>query len=278
MIRFYQKSWMIHHHAANQNASRMAGVDVLDQISRFINESHSIFSVQMDYVFCYYRPDNKFPDRVFGGVARNTNDPKKCSLDAFAYLHYNKHSANDITLEEPWHLASIRPENLVELKNFYRNVSGGLMLEAMELIPDISDTDSLSHEYECSGFKRKKELLALKKNNELKAIVLLNTSDIGLNLSELTNGIHIFVIDPEGITNEVLNAVLKTLSINFEPDEFPVLLYPASFADNHSIPYEKVYYLWVLSTQHLDNYFIYLNRLFDKINSIKSPRKKIVFL
>ena len=51
MIRFYEKSWMIHHHAANSAASHKAGIDVLDQISRFIHESHRILSNKMDFVF-----------------------------------------------------------------------------------------------------------------------------------------------------------------------------------------------------------------------------------
>ena len=41
----------------------------------------------------------------------------------------------------------------------------------------------------------------------------------------------------------------------------PVLLYPTSYIENESISYEKLYTLWVLNLQNLDDYFRYLTRL-----------------
>ena len=76
MIRFYESAWMIHHHAARKSALNKAGLIVLDQIGRMINDSHRLYSLHMDYMICYYRPENKFPSRVFGGAARNIGDPK----------------------------------------------------------------------------------------------------------------------------------------------------------------------------------------------------------
>ena len=75
MLRFYESAWMIHHHAARKSALNKAGLIVLDQIGRMINDSHRLYSLHMDYMMCYFRPDNKFPNRVFGGAARNINDP-----------------------------------------------------------------------------------------------------------------------------------------------------------------------------------------------------------
>jgi hypothetical protein len=39
------------------------------------------------------------------------------------------------------------------------------------------------------------------------------------------------------------------------------LLYPAAYADDHHIEYEKIYNLWVCSLQYSDEYFRYLKRL-----------------
>jgi len=44
-------------------------------------------------------------------------------------------------------------------------------------------------------------------------------------------------------------------------EDFPTLLYPAAFADEQKISYEKIYNLWVLNLQYTDPYFKYLGRL-----------------
>ena len=67
MVRFYESSWVIHHHAALKNG---AGSTLLEQVFRYVDSYSSLPSTHMDYLMCYYRPDNRFPNRVFGGFAR----------------------------------------------------------------------------------------------------------------------------------------------------------------------------------------------------------------
>jgi hypothetical protein len=47
-------------------------------------------------------------------------------------------------------------------------------------------SDELSAEYQRLGFKKEKHLFSLRKGDLLKAVILVNISDIGLNLSNLT--------------------------------------------------------------------------------------------
>ena len=264
MVRFYENSWLIHHHAADRSASRRAGVAVLDQIGRFINDSHRLGSIRMNFVFCYFRPENKFPSRVFGGVTENTKDPKGCSLDTFAYFHYQKIFNKELKLPEPWKLMKTQPEDLLELKNFYEHSSGGLMLNALELEQSSENLDELSKEYQKLGLKRERHLISLKKDGRVKAVVMINISDIGLNLADLTSNIQIIVVDSDGFTKEIFHLMVSELSAKFEQDEIPVLLYPVAYAENHSIPYEKRYNLWVLNMQYTDHYFRHLKGLFKE--------------
>ncbi len=136
MIRFYESAWMIHHHAARKSSANKAGLIVLDQIGRMINDSHRLYSLHMDYMICYYRPDNKFPSRVFGGAAKSIKDPKGCSLDGFAYFHFNNRIRSTPDLPDGWRISETRPEDLQELVDFYEHTSGGLMLEAIDLKPE----------------------------------------------------------------------------------------------------------------------------------------------
>jgi len=261
MIRFYKKTWLIHHHAARKSALNKAGLVVLDQIGRLGNESHQLLSLHMDYLMCYYRPENKFPSRVFGGAARSINNKKGCSIDPFAYFHHRRKTNLIETLPKPWELTETFPEDIQELENFYQHDSDGVMTDALDLRPDKLGIDNLTSEYSQLGLKRGRHLFSLRKDGVLKAITMVNEADLGLNLSDLTNCIQIFVIDPDDLPKDILRQAISKLSQVFEHNDIPVLLYPMAYAEKQNIDYEKQYNLWIINLQYTDPYFRYLNRL-----------------
>jgi hypothetical protein len=263
MIRFYENTWLIHHHAADRTVSLRAGIAVLDQIGRFINDSHQFYSVRMNYAFCYFRPENRFPNRVFGGIYKSIGNPKGCSLDTFAYFHCRKILNDESQLDEAWDLKETQPEDLFELQNFYEFSSGGIMLDAMEL-HEGDAIDELSMKYQQLGLKRKKHVFSLKKDGKLKAVAIINISDVGLNLADLTSNIKIIVVDSSELTKDILYLALSQLSKRFEQDEIPVLVYPVSYVEKNSIPYEKLYNFWALNMEYTDHYFKYLDELMKR--------------
>ena len=261
MIRFYNKTWLIHHHAARKSALNKAGLVVLDQVGRLGNASHQLLSLHMDYLMCYYRPENKFPSRVFGGAARSINDIKGCSIDTFAYFHHQKGASVNTSLPHPWSLTDVQTEDMQELENFYQHTADGIMLDALDLKPERINIEGLAGEYHGLGLKRGRHLYALRENDHLKAIVMVNIADLGLNLSDLTNCIKVFIVDGQNLPREIFSTVISTVADSLLQDEIPVLLFPAAYADNHNIGYEKYYNLWVINLQYTDPYFKYLNRL-----------------
>ena len=60
---------------------------------------------------------------------------------------------------------------------------------------DALKGDTLSKEFQRLGFKRERRFYSLKKNDRLKAFIMVMISDIGLNLSNLTNCVKVFVLD-----------------------------------------------------------------------------------
>lgn len=261
MLRYYKNTWLIHHHAARKSGIHRAGIAVLNQVGRFGNDAHRFYSMHMDYLICYYRPDNKFPSSVFGGAARNIKDPRGCSLDTFAYFHLPGNS-RPVAIPDDWDLAPARPAELTELEIFYRQTSGGLMLDALDLTPDGCTGDNeLAEEFQRHGFQRQRRLYSLKKDNRLSAVIMVNLSDVGLNLSDLTSCIKVVIIDPFDLSGNVLRSVLSNVSEKTGRSEMPVLLYPAAYAADNDITYQKLYTLWILSMQYTDHYFRYLKRL-----------------
>ena len=264
MIRCYEKSWLIHHHAASKKESIKAGIMVLKQVSCYANDLHHLQSAHLKYLFSYFRPDNKFPNRVFGGFAKELNDPRGMSLDKFAYFHYRQIKVNQRLRHETWTLMEIRPEDLSELKSFYNHVSGGLMIDAFDLQPEAEPPDGLAKEYQRLGFKKEKRLYSLLEEGELKAIILANITDIGLNMTNLTNCATMIVID-DSIPRNFIDSALSQVAGEYEHLEMPVLMYPVSYAESVSIAYEKIYTLCILNLEYLDQYFKFCDSFFSSI-------------
>ncbi len=262
MFRFYNKTWIINHHAADSRKSNKGGLIVLEQISRYINEFHLFNSAVMNYVTCYFRPENKFPNLIFGGVAKKTADKSSCSIDQFAYMLVNKKYL-DGHLARKWSLMETRPADIKTLQCFYENISGGLSLQALDLLPDkIGNEEELNNIYGKYGFKRNKVLYSLKIRDELIAIFMVNISDIGLNLSDLMNCIHIFILETHNFPSDILHAALSEISSYYDNDNIPVLIFPSSYTDNNSISINKKYNFWVLDVHKIgDRYYSYLDKL-----------------
>ncbi|MDD5067332.1 MAG: PilZ domain-containing protein, partial [bacterium] len=268
MIRFYENTWLIHHHAAIRSNDNIAGLVVLDQVVNYINDFHHLYSTHMNFIISYFRPDNKFPSRVFGKSARELKNPKACSIDSFAYFHFSRNDQNFNPAEKN-NLVKTRPEDLIELKNFYEHDSGGLMLDALDLTPELINSSVINKEYSKLRLKRERHLFSLKKDGHLKAIFIVNISDFGLNMSNLTNCIHVIFLS-ENLPRNILYTSLSGLSKYYKQDQIPVLLYPMNYAETQEIPYERTYNLWILNMQYTDQYFKYAN----VIGLLNSPQDR----
>jgi hypothetical protein len=261
MIRFYEKAWLIHHHAARKSLSHKAGLIVLNQIGHYSNESHCLYSSHMDYLMCYFRPENKFPNRVFGGAARTIGDRKKCSIESFLYFHHKSKFNKKSEIPWNWSLARSNSKDMKELEEFYYFKSGGLLLNALNIQKDKRNSDCLSKEYKKIGLIRKSSIFSLKKNDNLVAIIMIDISNMGLNLSDLTSSAKVIIIDSETLPKDILNLALSLIAVKFQMKNFPVLIFPTEYAANQPIDFEKTYDLWILDTKFGDNYFRYVNRL-----------------
>ena len=135
------------------------------------------------------------------------------------------------------------------------------MIEALDLRPERLNIDSLAQEYAGLGLKRGRQLYALREKGRVRAVVMVNIADLGLNLSDLTNCIQIFVLDGNNLPKDITSTVISKVAETMLQDEVPVLLFPAVYADDQHIDYEKHYNLWVINLQFTDPYFKYLNRL-----------------
>ncbi|MDA3941566.1 MAG: PilZ domain-containing protein [Spirochaetia bacterium] len=261
ILRTYENTWLMHHHAASNITNKGAGLYVMEQMSSYAYNANKIESLHMDYLLCYYRPENKFPNRIFGGTAESIDNPKGCSIDKFAFMKFEANPEKFFDDLDIWSLEESNNEDLLNLESCYEEISGGLMLNAMDILPNNSGSISVIKAYEKLQFKREIILYSLKKEGELVAVLIADIADTGLNMSELSNCIKVLILQGDNLPKETLdlsiNEIIKKHYNNFGH----VLLFPDTYADKNTMEYEKRYNMWIISLDQSDAYFKYLNKL-----------------
>jgi len=263
MLRAYEKTWMIHHHASRKLRGGIAGIIVLRQLMEYLNDMHGLPSANMDYVMSHFRPQNKFPNIVFGDFARGLGDPSACSMDLFTYFPF-KRGECETKLPKRWSVDPCSPFDLWELNRFYSSHSGGLLIDAMGLCSASSTAGELEKVYASLGLSRSWTAYALKYKEELIAVLIVDRSDIGFNLSELLNAIKVIVVSSDYLDWAILSTAIQKLIHGFEADVIPILCYPFEYIESMGIPYEGQYYAWTLSVRYGRQFMKYVNDKFKR--------------
>lgn len=265
MLRAYDRTWMIHHHAARAFKGRRAGFVVLKQIIYFLYSIHRMPSANSDYVMCFFRPESRFPNRIFGDYARLVNDASRCSLDLFAYALYPSlfHTAPmQNHLPSGWTLEECSERDVWNMEAHYRHHSGGLLLRVMGIDVQPKSPDSFQEKYSSCGLIRHWRTFSLKRDGELYAVFVTDISDVGLNLSDLLNNIKVMILKPYSLPPDVISIVLGKLTPSYHVDKVPILIYPTSYCDRYDIVYDKQYYVWAHDLRYSDDFTTYAEEHF----------------
>ncbi|MFC1885716.1 hypothetical protein ACFLZM_01475 [Thermodesulfobacteriota bacterium] len=262
MVRAYERSWLLQNFAAKSLDKIGPGFKVLRQIVYFLDDGRRLPSTKLDYLLAYFRPENKFPERVFGGFARSLDNPKGCSMDSFAYLHHVK-EAESVNLPENWRLTSFSNSNLATLKRFYHHASDGILLDALCLEKNGDNEESVEELYLKFGLMRKHVIFSLSQGNDLHAVLMVNQSSAGINLSDLLNAITVIVINSDSLPWNILNKGIAQLAGLYESlSQVPVLISPMDYVQNKNIPYERQYLLWILNLRYGGEFTEYMKNRF----------------
>jgi len=257
MVKAYERSWMVHHLAAMpvSGTRKHTGVPLLKQIIHYFEGFYRLPAFQMDYWICYYRPSTRFMDLFFGDFVRHLKNPQACSLDIFAYKDHPTTPPRE-NLPDEWLLREYSDTDAPELEQFYRNHSGGLLLNV--LCPEYQNDETLEETYKRHGLVRKTKIYSLLHMQKLKAVLVVNQSDLGLNLSELLNGIKIIITDPVSMPWNVLSSAVSGLTDIYDINKIPLLIYPHSYLKDKDISYEKEYIMFTMDMQHGKEFLDYL--------------------
>jgi hypothetical protein len=260
MIRSYEKTWMIHHLAARPIGGRTVGMDILKQLLYYLNDVKQLPSANVDYVITYFRPENKFPARIFGGFYEYHGNPHQCSLDLFAYMAYpQKKPVTELPAE--WYVKECPDADSLEFEQFNRRHSDGLFPSIVRP-QTAAAVASLQDKYAEARFTRDWKFFILYHNDDLMAFIIDERSDIGLNMSNLLSGIKIFVADDD-LDPEILFTSVSRIRELKTDESLSLMVYPAEYAyKNKMNPKMKDYALWILDMQYGSEFIDYLGRQF----------------
>jgi hypothetical protein len=182
-------------------------------------------------------------------------------MDLFKYVPYSSLRLST-ALPKGWLLKPSSAQDLWEMNRFYRHYSNGLFLDALSLGPKDSRGESLEEVYSRLGFLRRLKVYSLSYRGRLNAVLIVDQSDMGFNLSELLNSIKIMVINPEGQPWNILSIAIGQLTSAYHMERVPILFYPFHYAEASEVPYQKQYQVWILNVRFGDDYLHYMQQKF----------------
>jgi hypothetical protein len=261
MIRAYERTWLLQHHASRPTKRKLNGFAVLRQMMYLTHGMYQLPSARMDYVISYFRPENKFPNRVFGGFARDFNNPQACSLDLFTYLTLPA-TCTEMDFPPEWRLRGCTPHDFWELEQFYKHHSGGLLLNILRSGDSDSRDETLEKVFERLGFLRRYRIYSLMFEDQLKAVFIVDQSDLAINMSNLLNCIKVLTTDPLGLLPDMLSIAVSKLGSVYNLDKLTLLLYPAITDKSACISHEKSYQLWIGDMRYMNQFMDYVHEKF----------------
>ncbi|MCD6187083.1 MAG: PilZ domain-containing protein [Desulfuromusa sp.] len=259
-LHVYRKTWFCQHHAALNN--QRAGLKVLRAISEYINDSYQLNPINLKYIIGYYRDANKFPKRYFGDYVGELNDYKKTALDCYSYINEaRRFMGGPVGLEKDWSLEPAEKNDLEEFCGYYKKTSEGMLPEALDLLPEDLGDQTMTEAYKANGLSRRRELLALRYQNSPKALIDIQSTGIGLNLSEITNAITVYLIDPKPEYFDMVRFAICDQALKREKASDPVMVFPNSFLNSCDFHVDKEYTMWTLNVpQGMESYMAWMNR------------------
>lgn len=264
MVKAYENSWIIHHLAARPMRGKRTGLKTLNYFINYLDCLYRlpVSSKTMRYNFCYYRPENKFSDYYFGGVCRIFKRREICSMDLFGYMSMTVNSGVS-GLSGDWSIERFSRDDLAVMKEYYNGIGGGMMLDAYALeyraaengdispedsgVPENNNHNSIVKMYSRVGLKRECNVFSVSHHGRIKAAIIVDGSDLGVNMSELLNSIKILVID-NSLPWPVLQDAVSVVGKVYESRTIMVLIYPFNYLEHQGVECKKRYNLWVLNT------------------------------
>jgi hypothetical protein len=260
-LRLYRKTWLIQHLASLPQVDALFAAEVLNLgLIEYLEQMP-----ELEWCRVFFRPNNRWPARVFGTFARRLAEPSLSDLRKF---HYCVGPTSTVS-EAPWgfRIFEAKRTHLEEIQRFFLSQGRLIALQADDLSLDRLRLTEIQRLYDLSGLERRREILVAERGSSFAGFALLEVSSPGLNLSELTNhfSVHTPGEDPEAQRALILAARRRYAALGramcvslSENDDFKI----HEEAGLHKL---KEYLCWTGHRSLLRAYSDYVLRLFGQV-------------
>lgn len=274
-LRAYRRTWVVQHLAGTTRLKGRQGPRIVNLgLSEFFGQN-----TDLEYVKVFFRPDNKWPARVFGGFARKVSDRQLSDLRHLDYLTV----PTDCILPPVEGLRVIPADggDLSVVERAFVGAERGLLLRSDDLTRSALGLQELSEAWRAAGLARERRVLLALQGDRPVAFALCEISSPGLNLSELLSAFRLVLLpealaglDPEqaaeralALRTALIRAALPLYRKAGRP--FAVGLFAKGEADALLLPasHRKVYVGWTCHRTLYRRFSEHVDRLYELLDS-----------
>ncbi|GAC1345560.1 MAG: hypothetical protein NVSMB23_21860 [Myxococcales bacterium] len=196
-VRVFRRTFVLQHLAGiTHRLSRKPAPQVLNLgLAEYFAQS-----TDLEYLKFFFRPDNRWPSRVFGGFARKLSDRQLSDLRTFDYLGID----TGIDLPEPEGVRVIEagPGDLGIVERHFVASERGLLLRSDDLTRGALPLGELDAEFGALGLTRRRVVLLALRGDEPAGFALCELSSPGMNLSELFSAFRVHLLPAAGAADD----------------------------------------------------------------------------
>jgi hypothetical protein len=279
-VRTYRRTWMIQHLAGS---TRTRG----QQVPQIVNTGLAEWvgqNTDADYAKVYFRPDNKWPARVFGGFARKLSDRNLSDLRTFEY----RALPTDCSVPQPAGASEIEVvaasgSALALVERYFVAAENGLLLRSDDLTRSSLELPELGRAYEDLGLVRRRTVLLALRKDEPVGFALCEVSSPGINLSELLSALRLYVLPSPGMDPAESTALQETVRASLlaaalgqyraQGRSFAVALLPEGDTSMDGLPAlsRKQYTCWTVHSVMYRRFCEHLERLYERLGRARKP-------
>jgi hypothetical protein len=191
-LRTHSRTWMLQHLAVRRAFQRG------ERISRELSELSVDYAESLEdvnYLRICWRVENRWPERVFGWIARSMHLEGLTQLRRFHYMRLPTTQLGKTRADLP-RVRRAGPEDLRWLESHLRKRGEVVRLLADDLLAPEAELSTLAARYALHGLHRRRTLFVVEGENEPVAMALANEASPGLSWAEMTTFFSLVVPDP----------------------------------------------------------------------------------
>jgi hypothetical protein len=190
----YRNTWLSQHLAAAARGQLGALLNI--GLAEYFGQDS-----ELEYCKVYFRPENRWPARIFGSFARKVSDQRLSVLRTYSYLTIPT-TSHAIPALGPVEIVEAKASELAIVERSVVAAEPGLILRSDDLTRAGLELAEVNNRYKELGLSRRRRVLIALVHDTPVAFALAEISSPGLNFSELLNAFRIYCLTDNPLVAE----------------------------------------------------------------------------